>query len=145
MIPAELLTMGASVLVSALLKLWKQKQDNEVEKHRQTMEALTKVQEERAEIRANTDVGYTWTRRALALSIVFSVIVLPKMAAVLAPNIPITIGWTEFSGGFWPFTDGRDLLTWHVAKGLVITPLDTHTVAAVIGLYFGGSLAGHRG
>ena len=43
------------------------------------------------------------------------------------------------------FTEGKEVLTWHVAKGFVITPLDTHLVSAIIGLYFGGSLAGHRG
>ena len=145
MIPTELLTMGVTVLVGALIKLWKQKQDNEAERHRQTMEALTKVQNERAEIRANTDTGFTWTRRLIALSCVFAIIVLPKLAAMFAPDVPVTLGWTELSGGFWPFTEGKEVLTWHVAKGFVITPLDTHLVSAIIGLYFGGSLAGHRG
>jgi hypothetical protein len=29
---------------------------------------------------------------------------------------------------------------WKPLEGLVITPLDTHVVSSIIGLYFGGSL-----
>ena len=40
------------------------------------------------------------------------------------------------------FWEGKDVLKWEYlsARGLVITPLDTNLVSAIIGLYFGGSL-----
>ena len=36
--------------------------------------------------------------------------------------------------------EGRDIVQWKEMVGLVITPLDTHLMSAIIGLYFGGSL-----
>ena len=37
---------------------------------------------------------------------------------------------------------GKDVMQWvpMAHKGIVITPLDTHLMSAIIGLYFGGSL-----
>lgn len=144
MIPMELFTLLGSTLLSAALKVWGMRQQARSEEHRNMMQALGAVQEERREIRDSTNTHFQWTRRVIALSVVLSVIVLPKVAAVLLPGLPVTVGWTEWKGGFWPFISGQDVLTWHVARGLVITPLDTHLVSAVAGLYFGGSLAGHK-
>jgi hypothetical protein len=32
------------------------------------------------------------------------------------------------------------VVEWKQLKGLVITPLDTHLVSAIVGLYFGASI-----
>ena len=141
----ELITFLGSTVLAAVLKIWGMKQQAKQEQHSMMMQALGAKMQERTEIRSVTDKGFTWTRRIIALSAVFSVIVLPKVAAVLFPYLPVTVGWTEWVPGFWPFVDGSDRLTWRVAQGLVITPLDTQLVSAIAGLYFGGSLAGHRG
>lgn len=145
MLPMELITFLGSTVLAAVLKIWGMKQQAKQEQHSMMMQALGAKMEERTEIRANTDKGFTWTRRTIALAAVFSVIVLPKIAAIMFPYLPVTVGWTEWVPGFWPFVDGSDKLTWHVAKGLVITPMDTQLVSAIAGLYFGGSLAAHRG
>lgn len=145
MIPMEIITLGVSTLVSALLKIWAKKQDMEREKHDQMMQALGANMKERKEIRQIDDPGFSWTRRIIALSCVFAIIVLPKMAALLMPHVPITLGWTESQGGLLSFfLGGGDRLTWHVAKGFVLTPLDTHLMSAIVGLYFGGSIVGHK-
>lgn len=145
MIPMELVTLLGSTLMAAVLKYVGAKLQAERERHNMMMQALGARIEERREIRAIENEGFTWTRRTIALLSVLSIIVLPKVAAILYPYLPVTVGWTEWVPGFWPFKDGSEQLTWHVARGLVITPLDTHLVAAVAGLYFGGSLVAHRG
>src|SRR5690606_10954942 len=104
------------------------------EQHQMMMQALGAQIDERREIRSIENPQFMWTRRFIAISAVLSVIVLPKVAAVMWPLMPITVGWTEWSGGFCPFTSGQDVLTWHVAKGLVLTPLDTHLVSPIAGL-----------
>jgi hypothetical protein len=38
------------------------------------------------------------------------------------------------------FTEGKELIKWQSLKGLVITPLDTHLLSAIVGLYFGASM-----
>jgi len=85
-----------------------------------------------------TDSHFAWTRRLIALSAVFSIIVLPKVVAVWYPDVSVIVGYTEVQGGFMNWLFGpEEAIQWKSAKGFVITPLDTHIVSAIIGLYFG--------
>ena len=86
------------------------------------------------------DKGFQWTRRIIALTSVFAIVVLPKLVAVYYPNVDVTVGYTNFQPGFWFFKEGRDVFEWITFQGLVITQLDTNLVSAIIGMYFGGSL-----
>ena len=84
------------------------------------------------------DKHFAWTRRIIALSAVFSIIVLPKVVAVWYPDVDVYVGYTEATGGFWNWLFGpEETVKWVMAKGFVITPLDTHIVSAIVGLYFG--------
>ena len=67
--------------------------------------------------------------------------VLPKILPLVTPDAHVIVGYTEFKPGFL-FLEGKDVMKWvpMAAPGVVITPLDTNLVAAIIGLYFGGSL-----
>ena len=58
---------------------------------------------------------------------------------IFFPEISVTVGYTEFKPGFLLIPE-REAMKWVDFKGLVITPLDTNLVAAIIGMYFGGSL-----
>ena len=72
---------------------------------------------------------------------VVSILVIPKLAPFIDPTMPIYVGYTEtVSQGFWIFGTDMDMTQWKPLSGLVITPLDTHVVSSIIGLYFGGSL-----
>ena len=94
---------------------------------------------DRAAKRGNTK-SVRWTRRSIALSVVGAGFVWPLLAPLF--GLQVTLGWTELHGGFWFFTDPKSQMVWHTvtATSLVITPLVTHTVSAVIGFYFGGSV-----
>ena len=81
------------------------------------------------------------TRRWIALLCVVAIIVLPKLAPFIDPTLPIYVGYTEtIQEGWWIFATDMDMTQWKPMSGLVITPLDTHVVSSIIGLYFGGSL-----
>jgi hypothetical protein len=82
-----------------------------------------------------------WTRRVISLLAVFFIICFPKIVAVFFPHVPVIIGYTELQHAF--FSGATAHTVWQSAYGLTITPLDTHMLAAIIGLYFGGSLAQH--
>ena len=84
--------------------------------------------------------GLQLTRRAIALLAVFSIILLPKLIAVFKPEIPIAIGYSQLSDGFLFFSSACEKIRWSQFHGLVITPLDTHLLSAIIGLYFGSAL-----
>ena len=84
------------------------------------------------------DKHFAWTRRLIALSAIFSIIVLPKMVAVWYPEVSVIVGYTEVQGGLFNWIFGGDgTVKWQAARGFVITPLDTHIVSAIVGLYFG--------
>ena len=55
-------------------------------------------------------------------------------------DVDVTVGYTNWRPGFMFFREGREIFEWATFQGLVITQLDTNLVAAVIGMYFGGSL-----
>ena len=77
-------------------------------------------------------------RRLIALGAVGAIIVLSKVAAVWYPEIGVVVGYTEVQGGFLNFLFGpSEAIVWKAARGFVITPLDTHIVSAIVGLYFG--------
>jgi len=140
MFPFEIITMLGSTLLSSVLSLWSQrmkaKQDEQKmlitrgEFQLKAVDAARNVQ----------DKGFQWTRRIIALTSVFAIVVLPKMVAVFYPDVDVTVGYTLFQPGFLFFTDGREVFQWVTFQGLVITQLDTNLVSAIIGMYFGGSL-----
>jgi hypothetical protein len=86
------------------------------------------------------DTHFAWTRRIIALSAVFAIIVLPKVVPLIYPDTPwlVTVGYSELQGGFSNWLFGPDkAMMWKSFNGFVITPLDTNLVAAITGLYFG--------
>jgi hypothetical protein len=52
----------------------------------------------------------------------------------------VYLTWTEFSRGFLFLVEQKEITMDKEFFGVVITPLDTHLMSAIIGLYFGGSL-----
>ena len=73
------------------------------------------------------------------MAAVGAIVIWPKVIAVFWPEVGVTVGYTQWSPGFL-FFDGADDTIWHTMKGLVITPLDTHLLSAIVGLYFGASM-----
>jgi hypothetical protein len=84
--------------------------------------------------------GFQFTRRIIALTAIFSIVLLPKLVPLFYPEILVTVGYTNWKPGFLFFTDGQEIFEWVSFNGLVITQLDTNLVSAIIGMYFGGSL-----
>ena len=71
--------------------------------------------------------GFQFTRRIIALTAVFF-------------DVSVFLTWTEFSRGFLFLIEQKEMLVDRQFAGVVITPMDTHLMASIIGLYFGGSL-----
>ena len=59
-------------------------------------------------------------------------------------GVDVTVGFTNWRPGFLFFLPEREVFEWVTFQGLVITQLDTNLVSAIIGMYFGGSLAKGR-
>lgn len=140
MFPFEIITMLGSTLISSMLSLWSQRLKAK-QKEQELLITRGKFQLEAIESARNVEnVGFQWTRRIIALSSIFAIVILPKLVAVYYPDVDVTVGYTVFNPGFLFLTEGREVFEWITFKGLVITQLDTNLVSAIIGMYFGGSL-----
>jgi len=132
-LPLELITMLFSTILGGVMSIWGQSNKNKAEHQKALVGAVSQAREH-----GKTDVHFAWTRRIIALSAVFSIIVLPKLVAVWYPEVSVVVGYTEMHGGLWNWLFGtQEAIQWKSAYGFVITPLDTHIVSAIVGLYFG--------
>tara|TARA_R100000315_G_C5190916_1_gene111337 strand:- start:74 stop:517 length:444 start_codon:yes stop_codon:yes gene_type:complete len=139
-LPLELITMLFSTVLGAVMSIWGMSMKAKEANNRMLLERANFRKEAVAEARnaGKEDKHFAWTRRLIALSAVFSIIVLPKIVAVWYPEVSVYVGYTEATGGFWNWIFGPDeAIQWKMAQGFVITPLDTHIVSAIVGLYFG--------
>jgi hypothetical protein len=141
-LPLELITMLGSTVLGGVMSIWGQSIKAKEAQQKMLMERanFNAQQVNTAREAGSKDKHFAWTRRLIALSAVFSIIVLPKLVAVWYPEVSVFVGYTEVQSNF--FTDffggeGREIIKWQMAQGFVITPLDTHIVSAIVGLYFG--------
>ena len=138
--PFEIITMLGSTLLSGFLKVWSASRKAK-EEQQKLLIARGKIQLQAIESARNYDnKGFQWTRRIIALVSIFAIVLLPKLVAIYYPDVDVTVGYTNWRPGFMFFREGREIFEWVTFQGLVITQLDTNLVAAVIGMYFGGSL-----
>ena len=138
-LPVEMITMLGSSLLGGFMTIWgqsiKAKQADQkmlLARGKFQMEAIEKA-------RKYENEGFQWTRRIIALTAVFFIIVWPKIVPVFF-DVSVFLTWTEFSRGFLFLIEQKEMLVDRKFAGVVITPMDTHLMAAIVGLYFGGSL-----
>jgi len=139
MIPMELMTMLGGGLLSGVMTLWSKSIEAKRESHQMMLDGMSSERKGTAAARAWKAPGVQFTRRFIALTAVMAIIVWPKVVSVFWPDIDVTVGYTAWSPGFL-FFEGSQATTWETFKGLVVTPLDTHLMSAIIGLYFGASV-----
>ncbi len=138
-IPVELITILGSSILGGVMSLWgqsiKAKQENQkmlLARGNFQMKAIEKA-------RTYDNKGFQWTRRIIALLALGSIVIWPKFAPVFF-DTSVILTWTEFSRGFWFIIERKEMIIDREFAGIVITPLDTHLMSAIVGLYFGGSL-----
>jgi hypothetical protein len=122
-----------STVLGGVMSMWGQNTKNKAEQQKLMITGMQEAREH-----GKSDTHFAWTRRLIALSAIFSIIVLPKVVAVWYPEVSVIVGYTEVHGGIINWILGGDgTVKWQSAHGFVITPLDTHIVSAIVGLYFG--------
>ncbi len=139
--PFEMITMLGSTVLGGVMSIWSQSIKAKQAEQKMLIQRAEVQTEAFKEAREYENVGSQWTRRIIALTAVFAIVVLPKILPLVTPDAHVIVGYTEFKPGFL-FLEGKDVMKWvpMAHKGIVITPLDTNLVSAIIGLYFGGSL-----
>ena len=138
-LPVEMITMLGSSLLGGFMSIWGQSIKAKQAEQKMLL-ARGKFQMESIEkARTYENKGFQWTRRIIALSAVFAIIVWPKIVPVFF-DTSVWLTWTEFTRGFLFLIEKKEIVMDREFFGVVITPLDTHLMSAIVGLYFGGSL-----
>jgi hypothetical protein len=132
--------MLGSSLLGGVMTIWSQNMKSKQEAFQRAIDGLAAQSKATDEARRYENKGFQLTRRIIALSAIGAVIVWPKVVPVFWPDMPVIVGWTEWKPGFLFLIEGEEQTVWQTMKGLVITPLDTHLVSAITGLYFGASM-----
>ena len=139
--PFEMITMLGSTVLGGVMSIWSQSIKAKQAEQKMLLQRAEVQTAAFKEAREYENVGFQWTRRIIALTAIFAIVVLPKILPLIDPQAQVIVGYTEWNPGFL-FFEGKDVIKWvpMAHRGIVITPLDTNLVAAIVGLYFGGSL-----
>ena len=140
-IPFEMITMLGSTVLGGVMSIWSQSIKAKQAEQKMLLQRAEVQTAAFKEAREYENVGFQWTRRIIALTAIFAIVVLPKILPLIDPQAQVIVGFLEFKPGFL-FFEGKEVMQWipMASRGIVITPLDTNLVAAITGLYFGGSL-----
>ena len=140
-IPFEMITMLGSTVLGGVMSIWSQSIKAKQAEQKMLLQRAEVQTAAFKEAREYENAGFQWTRRIIALTAIFAIVVLPKILPLIDPQAQVIVGYLEFKPGFL-FFEGKEVMQWipMAARGIVITPLDTNLVAAITGLYFGGSL-----
>ena len=137
--PFEMITMLGSTVLGGVMSIWSQSIKAKQAEQKMLLQRAEVQQKGFKEAREYENVGFQWTRRIIALTAVFFIIGWPKIVPVFF-DTSVFLTWTEFTRGFLFLIEQKEVVLDKEYFGVVITPLDTHLMSAIIGLYFGGSL-----
>ena len=139
--PFEMITMLGSTILGGVMSIWSQSIKAKQAEQKMLLARADKQAKLFKEAREYENPGFQWTRRIIALTAVFAIVLFPKLLPLLEPDASVIVGYLEFKPGFL-FIPEKEIMKWITlsSNSLVITPLDTNLVSAIIGLYFGGSL-----
>ena len=138
-LPVEMITMLGSSLLGGFMSIWGQSIKAKQEEQKMLLARGKFQMEEIDKARRYDNKGFQWTSSIIAFTAVFFIIAYPKIVPVFF-DTSVFLTWTEFTRGFLFLIEKKEIVMDKEFFGVVITPLDTHLMSAIIGLYFGGSL-----
>lgn len=137
----ELLPLIGGGLFGAVVKLFSMSMQNKAEAHKQTMEAFKSNSKHINQVNevAVANSGFAFTRRIIALSITSIIVLL-----ALVPHEGVNVLTEVQTGSSYLFglIDTRETEeVWKNLKGIVVLPVITSSFQAIVGAYFGASIA----
>lgn len=135
-IPLEVISMGFSTVLGAVLKLIAQGQEDRAKEREYLLSKYKTVQESVKEARGLTG-GALWTRRFIVISMIgFVGFILLAPVMGLQTNVPIEVIEEE---GLFIWTDTTTTIKWEQLNGMVTPEWLKYAILDIIGFYFGTS------
>tara|TARA_R100001224_G_scaffold14125_1_gene7079 strand:+ start:387 stop:824 length:438 start_codon:yes stop_codon:yes gene_type:complete len=138
-LPVEMITMLGSSILGGVMSIWSQSIKAKQDEQKMLLARAETQMSFVEKARTYENKGFQFTRRIIALTAVFFIIAWPKIVPVFF-DTSVYLTWTEFTRGFLFLIEQKEMTLDREFFGVVITPLDTHLMSAIVGLYFGGSL-----
>ena len=111
--PFEIITMLASTVLGGVMSVWSESRKAKAENEKLLItrgEFDIKAKKQSLD-HGLKDKGFAWTRRIIALTSVFAIVLLPKLVAVYYPDVSVTVGYTQWNPGGL-FRVGREVFEW---------------------------------
>ena len=99
--PFEIITMLASTVLGGVMSVWSESRKAKAENEKLLItrgEFDIKAKKQSLD-HGLKDKGFAWTRRIIALTSVFAIVLLPKLVAVYYPDVSVTVGYTQWNPG----------------------------------------------
>tara|TARA_B100000780_G_C21081877_1_gene435697 strand:+ start:79 stop:513 length:435 start_codon:yes stop_codon:yes gene_type:complete len=141
-LPMEAITMLISVIGGAVMKMWSQSQADKAEQQKIMMGQFQASQDSINDARAYDTPNAQWIRRFLVISFMSM-----AMFILLAPllGFPTVVPVDIESGFSILFFDFKNTVTEFVSLNGMVTPVWLpHAIMAVVGMYFGQSIAARK-
>ena len=145
MFPLEVATGLGSAVVGFVFRYLKQKQENELQKHKVSMDVAKSIRDDRAQsLEAGLqDKGFAWTRRILAVGTFASALWVPLIIAAFTGSMFVfaipAVDTESTKMLFGVFSDTHTSNSWQYITGFPMTNELWHLIFMISGLYFGGS------
>ena len=109
--PFEMITMLGSTILGGVMSIWSQSIKAKQAEQKMLLQRAEAQTEAFKEAREYENVGFQWTRRIIALTAIFAIVVLPKILPLIDPQAQVIVGYTEWNPGFL-FFEGKDVIKW---------------------------------
>ena len=142
-LPAEILTMLVSTVGGAVMKMWSQSNADKAEQQNALIRRFSESEKSVASARAFVNPNANWIRRFLVISFMGMagfILIAPAMFNVTT-QIPV-ISTEGFKLLFLDFT--HEVTEYIQLEGLVTPEWLSHSIMAVVGLYFGSSITSRK-
>jgi len=141
-LPIEVITMLLSVIGGAVMKMWSQSQADKAEQQQMLMSQFSAGQDSVDSARAYQNPNAQWIRRFLVVCFMgMAVFILLAPVLGLPTVVPVEVT-SGFKILFFDFTN--TITEWKSLEGMVTPEWLPHAIMAVVGMYFGQSIAARR-
>tara|TARA_R110000737_G_scaffold139823_1_gene170644 strand:- start:361 stop:795 length:435 start_codon:yes stop_codon:yes gene_type:complete len=141
-LPIEVITMLLSVIGGAVMKMWSQSQADKAEQQQMLMSQFSAGQDSVNSARAYQNPNAQWIRRFLVVCFMgMAVFILLAPVLGLPTVVPVEVT-SGFKILFFDFTN--TITEWKSLEGMVTPEWLPHAIMAVVGMYFGQSIAARK-
>ena len=142
-IPTEVITMLGSTVGGAVMKMWSQSNADKAEQYNRLIGNFKESEASKESARAFQNPNANWIRRFLVISFMAMAAYILLAPAIFNTTTQVPIISTEgFKLLFLDFT--HEVTEYIQLEGIVTPEWLSHSIMAVVGLYFGSSICSRR-